>query len=57
MRLLRRHSLMIVIVVVGGGVVVGHFKSFHPQKPRFSLSERNTGPTDGRTDTASFGDA
>ena len=47
MRLLRRHSLIIVINVV---VIVGHLKSFQPQKQRFSSFKNNTEQTDGPTD-------
>ena len=51
MRLLRRHSFIIVIIIVVVVIdVVGHLKSFQPQKQRFSSFENNTGQTDGRTD-------
>ena len=47
MRLPRRHSFLFIVVVI---VVVGHWKSFQPQKQRFSSFKHNTGQTDGRTD-------
>ena len=63
MRLLRRHSFIIIIIVVVVVVVVvvidvvGHSKSFLPQKERFSSFENNMEQTDGRTDTTSYRDA
>ena len=39
--------LVVVVVVID---VVGHSKSFLPQKERFSSFENNMGQTDGRTD-------
>ena len=66
MRPLCRHSFIIIFIIV---VVVGHLKSFQPQKRRFSSFENNTGPidrrtdgrtdrrTDGRTDIPSYRDA
>ena len=48
-----RHSFIIIIIIVI--VVVGHWKYFRPQKPRFSSFEKNTGPTDGRTDQRTDG--
>ena len=47
MRPFCRHPLIIIIIIV---VVLGHLKSFHPQKQRFSSFENNTGQTDGPTD-------
>ena len=56
MRLLRRYSFIIdVIIIVVVIVLVGHLKSFQPQKPRFSSFENNTGQTDRRTDRPTDG--
>ena len=46
MRPFCRHSFIMNIIIV----VVGHLKSFQPQKQRFSSFENKTGQTDQRTD-------
>ena len=50
--------ITVIIIIVVVITVVGHLKSFLPQKQQFSLFENNTGQTDGYsdgwTDTTSY---